>query len=558
MFSIYDLIKLAGGLGLFLYGMKLMSDGIQKRSGPRFRNALNVLTRNRFSGLIAGVTVTSIIQSSSATTVLLVSLVNAGLVSVKQSIGVIMGANIGTTVTAWLVSLIGFKFSISAVALPALAVSIPLMFSKKESRRDIAEMIIGFALLFMGLDIMKNSVPDLQKNIDALGFLKNFSNESHISVLFFIFIGTLITLVIQSSSATMALTITMAFKGWISFPLAAGMVLGENIGTTITALLAASTLNIRAKQSAGAHFLFNVFGVCWMFFVFFPFLHFIELLIPGAAADPANIPIHLSAFHSAFNICNSFILIWFVPQFCNIVQKLFHEDENEKKRIKKRLKMISSTPLATESNLLNVKQEIGRMARVVHDMLVWVMNATREDLKGVKKIEQRVADFENITDKMRFNISNFLTACMAEGLNEDQASRIKGMHRIANELEHTGDACKSIARLFLIKAEKEHDFHKEAEDELFDYISLVLDFLRYNSDFLNNKIQKISFKHALKMEDEINKRRNLLRKIVKKKLMTGKSDVQGELLFMDITRLLEEMGDYCLNISQEIQRSADF
>ena len=312
MNSVLQVLNLIGGLGVFLVGMRIMSDGIQKRSGDRLKSVLYILTENRFSGVLTGIGVTSIIQSSSATTVILVSLVNAGLVTLKQSIGVIMGANIGTTLTAWVVSIIGFKFRITSFALPAIAIAIPFYFSSHSKRKETADILIGFGLLFLGLSFMKESVPDIRNNPEVLNFLSDWSQWGFGSILLFVFIGTILTIVVQSSSAAMTITLTMAFKGWISFPVAAAVVLGENIGTTITAFIASMPMNATARRAARAHMLFNLIGIIWMLTVFTPFTNLIDRMIPGSDTDVSSIPIQLSVFHSLFNLMNTMLLLGFV------------------------------------------------------------------------------------------------------------------------------------------------------------------------------------------------------------------------------------------------------
>ncbi|HIE73449.1 MAG TPA: Na/Pi cotransporter family protein, partial [Flavobacteriales bacterium] len=275
-FGIIELLTLIGALGFFIYGMKVMSDGIQKVAGSKMRSILSKMTSNRFLGITTGFILTALLQSSSATTVMIVSFVNAGLLSLVESIGVIMGANIGTTITAWLISLLGFKVKISSIALPIIAIGFPMMFSSKSNIKAWAEVLIGFALLFMGLDALKESVPNLKENAEFLSFLSSYADMGTISLLIFIGVGTILTLVVQSSSAAMALTLVMCYEGYIPFELAAAMVLGENIGTTITANLAALVGNVHAKRAARAHFIFNIFGVIWMIFAFQFFINSID------------------------------------------------------------------------------------------------------------------------------------------------------------------------------------------------------------------------------------------------------------------------------------------
>ena len=314
-YSFYDLLKLLGSLAMFLYGMKIMSEGLQKFAGDRLRSILTAMTTNRVTGVLTGVLITALIQSSSATTVMVVSFVNAGLLSLSQSIGVIMGANIGTTVTAWIISALGFKVDMAAMSLPLLAVGVPLLFSGKSSRKSIGEFIFGFSFLFMGLSLLKANAPDLGKNPEMLSFVQNYTDMGFASVILFVLIGTVLTMIVQASAATMAITLIMCANGWISFELGAALVLGENIGTTITANLAALTGNTQSRRAAMAHLVFNIFGVIWVLCLFKPVTMGVSWFVEDImkTIDPAvAVSFKLSAFHTAFNICNVLILIWFV------------------------------------------------------------------------------------------------------------------------------------------------------------------------------------------------------------------------------------------------------
>jgi len=330
-YSFLDLLQLFGALGFFIYGMKVMSEGIQRTAGSKLRDILKGMTKNRYLGVFTGFLITCLVQSSSATTVMVVSFANAGLLSLIESIGVIMGANIGTTITAWLIAFFGFKVSISSFALPIIAIGFPFMFSKRSSFRSLAEVFIGFALLFLGLDALKNSVPDLNQNPEFLEFLAGFTDYGILSTLLFVAVGTLVTIIVQSSSAAMALTLTLLFNEVITFEIAAAMVLGENIGTTITANLAAIVANVHAKRAARAHFIFNVIGVTWLVLLFPYFLNFIDYLWTPAQEflqsvipniDKSQSELQLSFFHTVFNVINTSLMIGFIPLIARVVTKL--------------------------------------------------------------------------------------------------------------------------------------------------------------------------------------------------------------------------------------------
>ena len=361
-YGIFELLKLIGSLGVFLYGMKLMSEALQKVAGERMRRILSAMTSNRVKGVITGILITAIIQSSSATTVMVVSFVNAGLLNLVESIGVIMGANVGTTVTAWLISILGFKISMAEISLPLIGLSLPLLFSGKRSRKSWGELIIGFGLLFIGLEFLKNSMPNLNENPEMFTFLQRYTDLGYGSYILFMLIGTILTILIQSSSATMALTLVMCANGWIDFGIAASMVLGENIGTTVTANLAAMVANTAAKRAAFAHFLFNVFGVAWVLSIFPVFLHWIERLsVFLGIGDPATsveaMPMALSLFHTTFNISNVLILIWFTKLIARIVTRIIpmRETNNDVFTLKHIKIGLLSTP---DSSLFQAQQEI--------------------------------------------------------------------------------------------------------------------------------------------------------------------------------------------------------
>ncbi|MCK5673030.1 MAG: Na/Pi cotransporter family protein, partial [Spirochaetales bacterium] len=324
----YQILSIAGSLGLFLFGMKIMSDGIQKTAGDKLKSILNMMTKNRVAAVFTGFFITAIVQSSSATTVMVVSFVNAGLLNLGQAIGVIMGANIGTTVTGWIVAILGFKFKITAMALPAIGIGLPFFFSKNLNRKEIGEILIGFGLLFLGLGFLKDSVPDIKSHPEILEFIQHLTGYGFGSMILFVIIGGVITVIVQSSSAAMAITLTMAYSGWIDYPTAAAIVLGENIGTTITAYLASIGTNINARRASRAHTLFNIFGVIWMLILFKPFLSFVDFIVPGDIFSGTNhsiIPTHLAMFHTLFNLTNTLIGMFIIPQITFLVRKLVPE-----------------------------------------------------------------------------------------------------------------------------------------------------------------------------------------------------------------------------------------
>ncbi len=553
MQGFFQVLNLIGGLGVFLVGMRIMSDGIQNRAGSRLKTVLHTMTENRFAGLLTGIAVTSLIQSSSATTVLLVSLVNAGLVTLKQSIGVVMGANIGTTLTAWIVSIVGFKFKVASVALPAVAIALPLYFSSRANRRETANILIGFGLLFLGLGFMKDAVPDIKNNPEVLAFLSNWSQWGFWSTLLFVGIGTILTIVVQSSSAAMTITITMAFKGWIDFPVAAAIVLGENIGTTITAFLASLQMNATAKRTARAHMVFNFIGVLWMLILFGPFTRMVDGLVPGNAANPDNIPIHLSMFHTLFNIANSLLLVGFVGPLARLVERTIPDDAETSRRAAYELQLVpDSLPDAVDSNLITIRRELAAMAGEVHDMLLTIMKGAKHPKKFAKAKDDLVNQEQRVDD-MQEQMILYFTRANQQSLGGDQSTTIMVEQRVAQELESVADSAFGIGLLIERLHKKNWSFHDKGEAELTEYTSQVLEFLRYNQDYLGMKFETYDLDLAHKMEDGIDKKRDKLRKRSRKTIERGEDvDVKGELIFMDIVRHLEHIGDSSLNISQAI------
>ena len=448
-YSFFDFLRLIGSLGLFLYGMKIMSEGLQKFAGDSLRRILTAMTTNRVTGVLTGVLITALIQSSSATTVMVVSFVNAGLLTLTQSIGVIMGANIGTTVTAWLISALGFKVDIAAFSLPLLAFGIPLLFSGKSSRKSVGEFIFGFSFLFMGLQALKANAPDLGANPEMLAFVQNYADMGFFSIILFLFIGAILTMIVQASAATMAITLIMCANGWIDYQLGVALVLGENIGTTITANLAALTGNTQARRAALAHLAFNIFGVIWVLILFYPFTNAVSWFVTNVMriSDPSvAVSFKLAAFHTAFNISNTFVMIWFVglieKTVCFLIKGKKDEDEEY------RLRYITGGMLSTaELSILQARKEITLFAERTGRMLDMVKALFYEKNEDAfLKTYSRVEKYESISDRMEIEIANYLT-CVAEGrLSSEGKEEIRIMLRAVSEIESIADSCNNMAR----------------------------------------------------------------------------------------------------------------
>ncbi|WP_298652200.1 Na/Pi cotransporter family protein [uncultured Proteiniphilum sp.] len=599
-YSFFDFLGLVGSLALFLYGMKIMSEGLQKLTGNKLRNILSAMTKNRLTGVLTGVLITALIQSSSATTVMVVSFVNAGLLSLVQSIGVIMGANIGTTVTAWIISLFGFgKFSISALAIPLMGIALPLIFSSKNRNKSLGEFIFGFAFLFMGLDFLQSSMPDLQNNPEVLSFVQNFTDMGIVSVLFFLLVGTILTIVVQSSSATVALTLIMAVKGWIDFPSAAAMVMGENIGTTITANLAAIPANISAKRAAFAHFMFNVLGVLWMLFVFKYFVGMIDTIVSGitsshpteitpfiASLTPeeytqittlpkselspelvalqnkylgyqASTSYGLSLFHTLFNICNAFIMIWFVKLYEKICLTVIRPKRGEEEDEEFILQYISTGMASTaELSIIQAEKETDVYVLRVRKMFGFIKKMTNLDHNDKKflKLYNRTEKYEDICDQMEVEIGSYLGKVAEGRLSNQSKERVRAILRGVTEIESIADSSCNIARHLKRKMEADVVFEESIITNINNMYELLDKALENMQALLKNqKITESELLHSKYIENSINEKRNLLKRENVENLNQNLYSYQNGVFYMDIISECERMGDYIVNVIESIE-----
>ena len=540
-YSFYDFLKLLGSLALFLYGMKIMSEGLQKFAGDRLRKILTAMTTNRVTGVLTGVLITALVQSSSATTVMVVSFVNAGLLTLSQSIGVIMGANIGTTVTAWIISALGFKVDIAAFALPLLAFGIPLLFSQKSNRKSVGEFIFGFSFLFMGLSYLKNNAPDLSQNPDMLSFVQDYTDMGFISILLFVGIGTVLTMIVQASAATMAITLIMCANGWISFELGAALVLGENIGTTITANLAALTGNTQARRAALAHLVFNVFGVIWVLCLFTPFTEAVSWFVENVMGtkDPAvAVSFKLSAFHTCFNTV------------CAIIPMKEQDEEY-------RLRFISGGMLSTaELSILQASKEIHLFAertRRMFGMVQDLLHTEKDD--DFNKVFSRVEKYENISDSMELEIANYLNQVSEGRLSSESKLQIRAMLREVTEIESIGDSCYNLARTINRKRQTNQDF----TEKQYEHIHFMM---KLTDDALEQMIVVVEHpEHAgadvnksFNLENEINNYRNQLKNQNILDVNNKEYDYQMGVYYMDIIAECEKLGDYVVNV---VEASSD-
>ena len=550
-YSFYDFLKLIGSLGLFLYGMKIMSEGLQKVAGDRLRSILTAMTTNRVTGVLTGVLITALIQSSSATTVMVVSFVNAGLLTLAESISVIMGANIGTTVTAWIISIFGFKVDMAAFALPLLAIALPLIFSGKSNRKSVGEFIFGFSFLFMGLSYLKANAPDLNANPEMLAFVQNYTDMGFFSILLFLFIGTILTMIVQASAATMAITLIMCANGWISLELGAALVLGENIGTTITANLAALTANTQAKRAALAHFVFNVFGVIWVLIIFHPFMQLVNWVVDTffQTSNPeVAISYKLSAFHSIFNICNVCILIWGVKLIERTVCALIHPKEEDEEP---RLRFITGGMLSTaELSILQARKEIHLFAERTHRMFGMVQDLlhTEKD-DDFNKLFSRIEKYENISDNMELEIANYLNQVSEGRLSSESKLQIRAMLREVTEIESIGDSCYNLARTINRKRQTNQDFTEKQYEHIHFMMKLTNDALAQMIVVVEKpEHQSIDINKSFNIENEINNYRHQLKNQNILDVNNKEYDYQMGVYYMDIIAECEKLGDYIVNV----------
>ena len=564
---ILQIFTLIGALGMFLYGMNFMSSGLQKASGDKLRGILTSMTSNPLKRVLTGLGITALVQSSSATTVLVVSFVNAGLLTLVQAVGVIMGANIGTTLTAW-VTAVGFSVDISAFSVPLMILGFIFTSSKKQQYKNIGEFIVGFALMFLGLSFMKSSAGTLLSNKEAMmAFFSNFTAFGFWSDIIFLLAGTILTIVLQASSATMAITMLLATSGLIDFELACAMVLGENIGTTITANMAASVGNTAAKRAALAHTLFNVFGVIWMLIIFRPFLKLVGIVMVAVGFDnPLTVDLTtpeagptllygISMLHTLFNITNTMILIWFANTIVKIVNNLIKtpvNSEDEAFRLKYiDAGIIGAPELATEQ----ATKELIHFARISKNGLGYVRSAINEtDSDKFEETRGKLVKYEEISDRIEYEIATFLNSVSTNELSNDTSSLIKAMYKIIGELESLGDSGEAISRIISRKNIHKKSFSEDTLKKLNSMVNLVdeaYDAMIYNLEAIaNDTLDNIS--NAYNAEEKINVLRNNLRDAEIESIEQNSDNYLTSVYFMDLINELEKMGDFIINISQDL------
>lgn len=596
-YSLLDFLTLLGAVGLFLYGMKVMSEGLQKVAGDRLRNILSAMTKNRFTGVSTGILITALIQSSSASTVMVVSFVNAGLMSLSQSMAVIMGANIGTTFTAWIISIFGFKVNIYAFAIPLIGLAIPFLFSKKSNYKSLGEFIIGFSFLFMGLEHISTSVPDLKSSPEIFSFLQAYTSKGFVSVLIFIGVGLIVTMIIQSSAATFAIVLVMGTKGWISFDMSCAIVLGSNIGTTITPILASLSGNSAAKKAALGHFLFNFFGTLWTIIIFFPFVdlnvwiteslhqgnptalmnyaHTLEITNPQAyqaavtgtmaASNPImmkmaflqfSVSFGLSMFHTVFNIINLLIMIWFTDGYVKITNFLIKSKHKEDEEFQ--LKFISRGLLnASELNITQAQREIAVYAERVDRMLDMVKDFihTKPNTEEYSHLFSRIEKYEEISDRMEIEIANYLNKVVDGRLSYEGKLKVAAMLNIVTEIESIADSCNNMARTIIRKDDAKAPF----TPEIYHNIDTMIGFVKEAMDNMLSILRDFDNVHEANLmvnynkEREINNYRNLLRKENIENINGKLYEYESGIYYMDVVCEAEKLGDYIVNVIEGVE-----
>ena len=539
-------IELVGALGLFLFGMKILSESIQRAAGDTLKRTLNLMTGNTFKALLTGLGMTALVQSSSATTVMVVSFVNAGLLTVVQAAGVIFGANIGTTSTAWIVSLVGFKVSMAELALPMIGLGfVTLMTAKRKSRaRDYGEAAIGFGLLFLGLQYLSHVLP--KPSPELLHFLSQVSGLGVLSVLLATLVGTILTVLVHSSSASTAIIITLAVEGVIGFEMAAGLVLGANIGTTIDALLASIGARTAARRAALIHILFNVFGTVWAVILFKPFIALVNIMAGGSSVAQ-----HIALMHTTFNVINTIIFAPFAGRFADMVTRIIKARPGEDTMLQK-LEYIAVPMMdSPELNLMRARKEIAGMADLCSTMFGRFRRILKDSPADLQEEVEACGNMENYADQMREELSRFILECAAHDMGS-AGSDIGAMLRMVTDLEDITDDCFSLVMLLDKASARKLELDKDEVAELGPYTLLVENFLTFVRDHINENISEEQLLVAGELEDKIDGFRSSLKKKARKRMQKG-GNVKAELLYIDIVRHIEKIGDHAYAVARALR-----
>ncbi len=565
-FGFWDALQITGALAFFIYGMKLMSEGIQRAAGSQLRNILRSMTKNRYLGVFTGFLITALVQSSSATTVMTVSFVNAGLLTLVESAGVMMGANIGTTVTGWIIALLGFKVKLSAYSIPLLALGVPMHFSNKGKLKYWGEFLIGFAILFLGLSYLKDAVPDIGGS-DTLAWIKSFSDYGIFSRIFFVFVGALVTIIVQSSSAAMAITLTLVYAGWLPLEVAAAMVLGENIGTTITAELASIVGNTNAKRSARIHSMFNIIGVGWMVFmlpwamelitvVVENFTHIFEsnkkLKVENLSEENIMNTYKLAAFHTLFNITNVILLLGFVPLL--VKAAIWSVKGSEEDKEEHGLQFIGTAIKTPELATVELQKEAGHFGDVVSRMSGYARILINEtDEKKQKKMLKKLKKYEKISDDMEKEITEYITKLGSSEITPKTSMRLRSVLNVCNDLERIGDIYYQISKTIELKNEEKAYFTPQQRDNINKLCDLVdQGFAEMVRNLDTPSYDDVTKDEAMKIEKSINALRNKFKDEHLTNLGKADYNVKSAMIYNNIIHSLEKVGDHIINVTEAV------
>lgn len=545
------ILAILGSLGMFLFGMRVMSEALQKLSGEKLRGMIQVMTGDRVRAMGSGFLVTCLVQSSSASTVMIVGFVNAGLLTLVESVGMILGANLGTTTTFWIISFLGFKFSVSSVALPIIGIGFPLLFIKKAKVRDAGECLVGFGILFLGLLLLKDSVPSIDDNPQIFEFVTGFTDRGLVSVLFFFAFGAVLTVAVQSSSVAGAITLTMAFKGWIDYPSAAAIILGENVGTTITANLAALAGNVNAKRAAFAHFVFNVFGVIWAIALFGPLTALVEAMVPGDATDPMRLPFHMAAFHTLFNTINILLVIGFVPRLADLATRVIRgRQEGGGGSLSYQM---ASMPQTSEINLAEAERDVQLLAGHARALVAGFGEVFENPGPEMKQRVTELRRIEKESDALALRVTNYLIECSAGRLSEASMLRVSALLRVIAELEDMCDCGNRLVQLAGRRSKKNRELPPDMVEKMNEFTGVVIQFIDFWSGCLRRRVTAADMETALQLEALIESSRKRLRKESMRRMQMEGEAIKAEMLAIDMLGQMERIGKHSVNILQALR-----
>ncbi|MCM1321232.1 MAG: Na/Pi cotransporter family protein [Bacteroides sp.] len=551
MIIVEMIFQLIGSMAFLLFGMKLMSDGVQKSAGKSLHRVLGLMTSNRFFAVLTGMFVTMIVQSSGATTVMVVSFVNAGLMTLPQSVGVIFGANIGTTITAWIVTLFGFKFKIASIAMPIFGIGFFITFFKKLKRENIGETLMGFGLLFLGLDFLSKTIPSL--TAENVSFLAVFNDKGAVSIICGVAISAVITMLLHSSSAFTAIILTMSFNGLLSWEFSAAMILGSNVGSTIDAVIASAGTKVNARRAALVHVLFNVTGTFIALCFLHPLLALVDFITPGDVYN--NMPIHIAALHTIFNFFNTLIFLPFTNQLAALTERIIKPNASETPAVYKLDYPSIGMKESIEAYIIRAEKEIADMTNLAIAMFTTIQK-TIDNRSGALILEniEKLSEQEEYADQMQEQLSNFLVHCTQFSISDKTRNNISMMLHIVDEIESMTDDCFSIALLLKRSVEKQMKFEQKDLDRLDPYMELVQQFLEFIKEHINKHLTEKQLTMAEFLEDQIDTFRKQLRKVARKRLENG-ADVRTELLYIDLIRHIEKIGDHAFGISESLAQT---